>query len=210
MSWTALTPIVKTTGRAMVTAAMVSMRNASPKLTVNLAGTLFGDLGEPAHAHVMAGSGEHAGQLQITFAPDGAFRVTRFAKGGARIWLPPFDGMPDVPTESLPCRIVERDTGTLIIALPIEGWAEARAARLAPKVKSDTPPALTAKPAPAPADKRLDAIEYLQSKGHKCSRLAGGRFGLDGDTVLAVQILEAVNKHRKRADLAALALAEIR
>lgn len=208
MSWTALQPIIRTTGRAMVTAAMVSMRNASPKLTVILAGTLFEELGEPQHAHVMVGADDHAGQLQITFSPDGPFKVSRFARGGGRIWIPPFDGLPTVPTESLPCRIVERGAGLLIVELPIGGWAEARAQRLAPKPKA----AAAAAPAPKaePADKRLDAIEYLLSKGHKCSRLAGGRFGLDGDTVHAPQILEAVNRHRKRADLPALTLADIR
>lgn len=55
----------------------------------------------------------------------------------------------------------------------------------------------------------LDAVSYLRVKGHKCSRLAAGRWQLNGDTVQSQQILALINTHRAKMDLPPLSQGQI-
>lgn len=206
MSWTPLAPVAAIRGTPLASALVRVLRDGVPRINLHLSGTLMDEFGAPASADVLAGSGENAGQLRIEFKAKGAFGVGKFLKGGGRIVMPSIEGVPERPCETDACRIVESDpkAKVLILALPLQTWSRVPA----PPPKA-APQPIPPRPVQEPATGLFDAVEYLSRKGHKCSRLAAGRYGLDGDTVLKPAILDVVNASRKRVGLAALSLAEI-
>lgn len=209
MSWTKLTPIVKTTGRAMASASIVVNKDGIPKVSLILSATLTEEFGTPTKADVSAGEGDNLGAVLLEFHKGGAFDVKRFVHGGSRIFLPVPEGLPDKPAANVACTLGERsapsksDGGNIVIRLPTDAWAQAIASRLSP-ARAHQP-----EPPPKANGGALDMVEYLKGKGVKIERLAGGRFQMNGETIGTGTVLRIVNDHRKQADLDPLALVQV-
>lgn len=229
MSWTPLDPPARTRAKASVSASVFLRRDGCARLRLVVGQGLHEEFGKPVAARLLAGGGDHAGQLRVEFAAEGPFKFSRYANGGGCFLAPGFNGVPAKAAANAACEVVERDLakGVLVVALPMAAWGAPstrktdgptdlpapKAAAPAPAPKAALKAAAQPTPAPAPAAetaKPLDPVEYLSAKGHQVWRLAGGRFGLDGETVMPPVILEAVNKHRAKAELPPLTLKDIR
>lgn len=197
MSWTKLSPILKSTGKPMASASIVVNKDGVPKVQLILAASLRDEFDEDK-ADVSAGSGDLLGSLLIEFKPDGAFEVRNFVSGGGRIFLPIPEGIAAQAEPNHPCTMGEKTKESVVIRLPLEAWAKASAPPAAPKLRDplDPPP-----PPVAPGTSRVDLVEYLRNRGVKISRLAEGRFSVDGETVTVGAVLKLVNKKRAAADL---------
>jgi hypothetical protein len=214
MSWISLTPVAKGTGKPMVSVRAVVLNGGQTSLHFTFSSFIQSDFGDPTKASVQVGADEQAGKLRIVLDAEGEFDCKPMPRGGGfRLTLIGVPGAPDRDFGSEACTIEVKtpnagkagpEGGELIIGLPVKAWSEAgRAAP--PKAGGGAPP-----PAPPPASdspapiRPLDAVEYLTGKGHKVTRLAEGRFALDGDTVVKGAVVKAINKHRAKAGLDAL------
>lgn len=208
MSWTALQPIVRSTGQPMASARVTILASGEAKLWVCLTGMLHDELGGGEAVAVEAGSGEFAGQVRLTFREGAPFKLATFLKGGRRVALPSFEGVPGRAVNTQPCKLVSKGKGELILALPLEAWA----AELEERDRRPPPPAPPPPPRAAASPDgggRLDMAEYLRGKGHKVSALAGERFSVDGETYTREAMLIRVNVVRKRASLPPLTLQQV-
>ncbi|HEX7887566.1 MAG TPA: hypothetical protein VF474_16450 [Phenylobacterium sp.] len=107
MSWNKLAPIAKTTGRPMASASVFIKKDGVPRISLILSSSLKDEFGAPTRADVHAGSGEHEGALLVEFHEGGAFEIGNFVSGGARIFLPVPEGLPDKPATNAPCTLGE-------------------------------------------------------------------------------------------------------
>jgi hypothetical protein len=199
MSWETLAPIAKRVGASLV--SVVCRKNKAGALSVqfNFSAFIEDDFGKPKRASVEVGTGDDVGKVRFQFGDEGGFDAKSFGKGGFRLILPPIAGAPDRDWGREDCSVIEQDTGggSLVVGLPLAAWGRSAAPRLNGGVNPAPPP-----PPGAPAPIRpMDAVEYLTSKGHKVTKLAEGRWSLDGDTVVKGAVVKAINKHRGKAGL---------
>lgn len=201
MSWAELQPIIRSAPRAK---ASISVTKAGAKLSLTLSETFFKELGEPKTADVFAGSGETAGRVLLRFGPKKKFAVTVFGKGGARIQMPIFPGIPDGARSGEACVIESTSRDETVIALPLASWAaQVKQAPIVPRKEPVPDP-----PAPSPNGK-FDAEAYLKKKGHKITRLSSALFMIDGAREPIAKVLAFVNSYRQREQLRPLAVGEI-
>lgn len=222
MSWNKLAPIAKTTGRPMASASIVVNKDGVPKISLILSASLKDEFGDPAKADISAGEGEHLGSLLIEFTPKGAFEVKRFVSGGARVFVPVPEGIPDKPVANAPCTLGEKvrhaenarlpadaPPESVVIKLPVEAWAADLSGRAAPRPPSGGS-AVQPPPQAVGNGRQVDMVEYLSSKGVKISRLAENRFSVAGETLQFSAVLKMVNDKRKAADLDPLSAMQVR
>lgn len=212
MSWEALKPVARTSGRSMVTARLTALKGDRVTLALFLSDFIVQAMGECPAVLVDIGAGEEAGRMRLRFAGDGDFAVKRSAKAW-RVTLPG-EAFGSRSSETLACTVVDQDavTRTLVIQLPVDDWARTPAP---PPVKAGpsavdgggrTQGGATLTPSPS---NPLNAAEYLRAKGHKVDVLAGNRLQVDGDPLAPGAVLSLINKHRDKAGLMPLSRAEI-
>jgi hypothetical protein len=218
MSWISLTPVAKVTGKPMVSVRAVVLNGGQTSLHFTFSSVVQSDFGDPSHAVVQVGADDQAGKLRIVFGAQGEFACKRLNRGGFRLTLRGVPSAPDRDFGSEPCKVELSapnagkngpEGGELIIGLPVTAWADrSQGVPLAGRPErggASPPPAPPAAASGSPAPIRpLDAVDYLTGKGHKITRLAEGRFALDGDTVVKGAVVKAINKHRAKAGLDAL------
>ncbi len=204
MGWNKLAPIARSSGRPMASASIVVSKAGEAKLVLILSASIYDEYGSPQVADVSAGEGEDAGSLLIEFTEAGAFKLTNFAKGGARLFLPVPEGAPAAARTNMPAPLGARTDASLVVVLPLDDWS--RAAAIPRGGSSVKPPpdrnaATVPLAEPVGNGKPLDMVEYLATKGVKISRLAAGRFSIAGETVGQAVVLKMVNDRRKAGDL---------
>ena len=204
MSWTALSPTNKVTGRAMVTAYIRQWKRGNLSLILSLSQFVFDDLGAPERVSVDVGSDENAGKLKIIPDAEGPFKFSNALGGGKRLTLPVVPDAPQRPVGSAACKMtpqIDNDGRVefIIIDLPIDQWRKPAATAPVPAPAPPVADKVAAAPASAVlADGKIDVIAYLTKKGHKVVRLAQGNFSVDGETWRPPEILALINGHRKQ------------
>lgn len=210
MSWNKLAPIAKSTGRPMVSASIVVAKSGDAKIHIVLSSSIHDEFGKRLKVDVSAGEGVDTGSLLIEFDPAGAFEVKLFTKGGGRLFVPVPEGVPRGAGSNQACILGARSNDSLVIKLPVETWSREISARRPAAAASGGGQDLTPAPKPALNGQVLDMVEYLSGKGVKISRLAEGRFALEGETVTAGAVLKMVNDRRTKAGLDPLPAAKVR
>ena len=198
MSWETLVPTLTRKLRVPVTAAARMLKDGTITVTFNFSAALQDELKAPKKVAVQVGRDNDAGRIRFVFGPSGDYGIAPATpKGGMRLTLGPFAGGATRKAAAASCRIVTLDKAgqVLVVELP-EGWSKKGADEPA---RAATAPFIETKG--FNPTRPLDAVAYLTGKGHKISRLAQGRFALDGETVTKGWVLKLVNDSRKSADL---------
>lgn len=210
MSWTVLKPVAASAGRPMVSAQVRVSLKGKATIVLFIAGTMHEEMASPDAMDVAVGSGEDAGCLRLEGSQGGAFRLASGIGGSRRVTLPLIEGVAAKQTVSAACAVLEPPAnpngGGLVVRLPLAEWE-------ASIVKPDHAALKASAHGLAPvrgADNKVDALAYLQTKGHTVQTLAGGRLQIDGEVHTPPQVLAKVNVHRRKADLPELTLADLR
>lgn len=228
MNWHTISPI-KTTGYALAHAVVSSYgKGKSVRLTLSMSDLLGKEFDGVEVVEVQYGSGPNAGHVRIASAvkhPEvESHRLLGGMKNSRRVIVPVFEGLPNVAVSKHPCGIISQAKGEVILRLPLAEWEaeqsrtakaleniKARAANIeatpvhvsidttfvSPPPKKSTPPTSTGN--------SIDILKYLQTRGHKVSRLAEGAFfQVDGERKTKLEAVAMINEIRKKADLVAV------
>lgn len=202
----------KSSGTSLVTASIRELKSGQCTLILFLSSFIMKDLGNPETVNVQMGSGNFAGYVRITKGD--THKIVTAVRGGSRINLPVFEGIPAKKCAGEPCRINNNTGDELILQLPLAEWQKASAQIERAKERITTPPSKTIPDQRAQTipdhQRKTDICDYLKNKGHKIARLANGtRFMLDGMTISAPDALAKINEYRRENDLAPFKAADV-
>ncbi|HZL00486.1 MAG TPA: hypothetical protein VFC47_11365 [Caulobacteraceae bacterium] len=212
--WIPLAPRPKFGGRYLdVMASMQIVRGvgASPLSSAHL--FIAKELGQTfvrgARVSASVDARDGATRLRLELDAAGPFTLCKSTSaGGTKLFLPSF---PPLPAEArrTPMAIVERSDTVVILSLPTT-WNTAPAKPRGAAPARAAPAARQPAPAANPADAPIDVNAYLARFQRKASRLAAGRWALDGETVSESAILLLGNRHRTRSGLGNAKLSQMR
>ena len=202
MPWDELTPIAKISPRCK--ALINIIKGDVAQLKISFAAHFTEELKHPKRADVLAGSGEHTGQLLVKLNDkDGKFEFREFAKGGVGLVMPLPNGIVKKEREAEPC-VTEVSAAGIVVKLPVDIWAAIDARVDAEnKRQAASPP----RPAAAPARQveTLDVVRYLGLKNIKVERLKDDCFRVAGERMTRNELFTIINRHRRAGDLPDLA-----
>jgi hypothetical protein len=217
MSWTVLDPVVKFAPRVKASIHKPKAKS-SPYLWIMFTDFFLKEFPYHNHANVMSGAGELVGHIRVEFDPKGKFETKPFEKGGARLVLPMFQGLPQAAKKATACEIVKKDSTSVVFRLPLNDWEAPPPRALQPAIPTkggqNTGPSQVVERPPASMNGNgskliVDAALYLRGKGLKCQRLAGDWYQVDGVKTPKVEVLRMVNKYRTAQELPSLSIEQV-
>lgn len=205
MTWAALEPVVK---RVPHVKASISVTKLGPKLHIVFSDSFLKSLGTPKNCEMFAGKDENVGKMRILFKKGAKFAVTEQGYGGAKMNGPVFAGIPDGAREAEECTILSQTPDELVIQLPVVAWDKQVATPAKPVVMKAAPKKDDA-PSVMPSAK-LDLVPYLTKCGYTVMRMSESGFKIDRERRTINEAIAIANKHRQRAGLPPVTIADVR